>query len=681
MDRIIVFLAGLFFTIPSMAQIPCPGGLITNCASPHYYNATIGGTLTLAHNPNTLNVRDYGATGNGTTDDTAAIQAAATACPTAGCTLLFPPGYTFGVTGTTYLKSNTHVMGYGATIVALGPINPTPDSSFFQNIDYTATVLTDHDITIEGITIDSATSTRNVGHAIEMDFVSRAKVINVIGYGRGPTTTATGTYTAAGGVVTGLTLTSGGAGYVGTSAPNSVAFGGAGGSGATATVNMAGGVVTGFTQTGSGSGYTTGTYPLTLINATGDFIAMIGTSDTLIQGCSGFYYVNATYDHWWGVKNARVIGNYAIMDISAQAVNFNPEPSSGPYAGLTASDFVFSGNTIISTAPVSVPMQFEPLGAGTFVNNVSVTGNTFENIFLVMRRATTGASVTGNTFLNNAGGTAVIEAYPLLGETPDSISIVGNTIVNPSTPAPAVAVITMGATNSVVANNVIAGTGYYEAINTSSYTTTVFGNSFNPSAYGVIGTAWNSGTEMPKASYNQSFMLTGATITASGMPGYVQVPMINARNSDGSQLPILTAASGHFGLHWGAGGTLLATENANNSTITDTALWEIVLPPGYVAGDNITVNVWGYYTLGSGTIGTHTLTGTAYLVNDPGGVSGSNLIATAALPVSTTAGTLSFTITGTTLTPGAKVMLSLAMALQDTSGHNISGLLTNVDLQ
>ena len=64
MDRIIVFLAGLFFTIPSMAQIPCPGGLITNCASPHYYNATIGGTLTLAHNPNTLNVLDYGATGN-----------------------------------------------------------------------------------------------------------------------------------------------------------------------------------------------------------------------------------------------------------------------------------------------------------------------------------------------------------------------------------------------------------------------------------------------------------------------------------------------------------------------------------------------------------------------------------------------------------------------------------------
>ena len=48
---------------------------------------------------NTLeyDVKQYGAVGNGVTDDTAAIQAAITACAASGGTVVFPPGYTFAV--------------------------------------------------------------------------------------------------------------------------------------------------------------------------------------------------------------------------------------------------------------------------------------------------------------------------------------------------------------------------------------------------------------------------------------------------------------------------------------------------------------------------------------------------------------------------------------------------------
>jgi hypothetical protein len=42
-------------------------------------------------------VKQYGAVGNGVTDDTEAIQAAITACATTGGTVVFPPGYTFAV--------------------------------------------------------------------------------------------------------------------------------------------------------------------------------------------------------------------------------------------------------------------------------------------------------------------------------------------------------------------------------------------------------------------------------------------------------------------------------------------------------------------------------------------------------------------------------------------------------
>lgn len=38
------------------------------------------------------NVKNYGATGNGTTDDTAAIQAALNAVPATGAMVFFPPG-------------------------------------------------------------------------------------------------------------------------------------------------------------------------------------------------------------------------------------------------------------------------------------------------------------------------------------------------------------------------------------------------------------------------------------------------------------------------------------------------------------------------------------------------------------------------------------------------------------
>ena len=62
---------------------------------------------------NTFNVRTYGATGNGTTDDTTAVQAAITAAAAApGGTVFFPPG-TYLVTGLT-LPGGTVLQGVNA---------------------------------------------------------------------------------------------------------------------------------------------------------------------------------------------------------------------------------------------------------------------------------------------------------------------------------------------------------------------------------------------------------------------------------------------------------------------------------------------------------------------------------------------------------------------------------------
>lgn len=65
-----------------------------------------------------LNVADHGAKGDGTTDDTAAIQAALNAAPV-GSTVLFPPGV-YVVTSELVVDKTLHLSGYGATLDARG---------------------------------------------------------------------------------------------------------------------------------------------------------------------------------------------------------------------------------------------------------------------------------------------------------------------------------------------------------------------------------------------------------------------------------------------------------------------------------------------------------------------------------------------------------------------------------
>lgn len=61
-----------------------------------------------------ISVKDFGATGDGVTDDAAAIQLAATAA--AGKVLLFPPGTYVCDDGFAMAGDNSHIVGYGATI-------------------------------------------------------------------------------------------------------------------------------------------------------------------------------------------------------------------------------------------------------------------------------------------------------------------------------------------------------------------------------------------------------------------------------------------------------------------------------------------------------------------------------------------------------------------------------------
>jgi len=103
--------------------------------------------------PPSYNVWDFGARGDGVTDDTDVIQAAVDAAGTTGGTLLFPPG-TYIVTSVG-LRPGVHYLGYGATIKRppkQGKWTRTFDSSkrgYLYSGDQDSPPLT-----IEGLTFD-----------------------------------------------------------------------------------------------------------------------------------------------------------------------------------------------------------------------------------------------------------------------------------------------------------------------------------------------------------------------------------------------------------------------------------------------------------------------------------------------------------------------------------------------
>jgi hypothetical protein len=193
--------------------------------------------------------------------------------------------------------------------------------------------------------------------------------------------------------------------------------------------------------------------------------------------------------------------------------------------------------------------------------------------------------------------------------------------------------------------------------------------------YGTVGSdsgpveAFVQTSNGSRKSVSSGGLVTTQTQGANGLFA-TPLPMLAWKNTDGTTLAA-AASAGKFGMTVTlATAAFLLGEVANTNTKTDDALQEFDLPPWYVAGSNLTVNVNASIN-GAGTPGTKTAQIKCYRTASDGtqgadigpGTTGAITVAGADIP---------FTITGTTLNPGDRVMFELEVVLQETGGTNIN---------
>ena len=120
---------------------------------------------------------DYGAIGDGTTDDTAAVQAAYNAIPSTGGAVLLPSGYAFMISVTLNVKTKTATFGGGKIVAAAQASWPAGVFHCFKNVNFNASTITDTDIIFRDIELDwSAVNSGGSAHLFHIRMARRVIV-------------------------------------------------------------------------------------------------------------------------------------------------------------------------------------------------------------------------------------------------------------------------------------------------------------------------------------------------------------------------------------------------------------------------------------------------------------------------------------------------------------------------
>lgn len=199
---------------------------------------------------------------------------------------------------------------------------------------------------------------------------------------------------------------------------------------------------------------------------------------------------------------------------------------------------------------------------------------------------------------------------------------------------------------------------------TASYTTITCrsGNTYHTDTNGLV--------QNVAAGDVLDLMAGGYTQLGSGFAAF-GIRLTEGVNIDGSPLAA-AAASGKFGntITLGTSSALVA-EVANGTTVTDSVMWDLTLPPSFPAAYNPTITVNCNHIIGSGTLGAHTIALHCYPVNNDGSHD-ADIVSTAAQNTPATATDVPFaTAALSELLAGGRVIVEAVANIVETSTHAV----------
>ena len=188
---------------------------------------------------------------------------------------------------------------------------------------------------------------------------------------------------------------------------------------------------------------------------------------------------------------------------------------------------------------------------------------------------------------------------------------------------------------------------------------------FNTKVYRKQG-----GDELVVKSGGKVTVESGGVITK---PLNLRIPILSGKNAAGTPIAASAAAATDFVA------AAVATNSFNlNGTVsngnakTNDVLYDIMLPNDYKAGTNVTCYIAAGYSTSGGTVSLATVDLIAGLATDAG-AGGADICATAAQTIVADTSEYAFTITGTTLTPGARLLLKVTVAITNNNATNTTG--------
>lgn len=452
--------------------------------------------------PGLVNVLLAGAVGNGTVDDTSAIQAAATAIGNAGGGCLYFPAASYLISSPIVLHSNTIVLGCGAASVMVPSpswadassstiMDLTGGNCFFQNYNYSASVITDQNIIVMNMSFNYGSYITASAHALKFRKVKGVKILHCYFY--------------YGANATGLLA-----------CDDTLTFG----------CTSIGAQNAGFDHwEGCTNVKVSGNHVVlgTTTGATGIQVSGLGTNSQQLTS-SGISVVGNTVvsgDASYAITGASGNGTSVTFSFAALPVPIQPGDSYVTTAGNTPSGYngtflvtsstptsVTVTNTTTGTLTVAgtiatvsgwVGITFNALGATSASNDGVITGNKLTNCSIVLDGPLRNCAVTANII---DGAAASFWLRNASGATANCV-LSGNIFANPVVVAGNVAPIHVDGSGHVVSNNRLTGGTWNSGIwlPSTSSNNTVVGN--------VIDTVTNTSSGNSAAYQDQG---TGNTI-------------------------------------------------------------------------------------------------------------------------------------------------------------------------